>query len=138
MPVRQCRRALSARRNRVTNPCADHLALSSAILFLFDPSQDRKFREHCLCETQSKAGNIAPSQQITILNEVAKRVREYKGLKPTELYDSPLIIVLTKYDAWSHLLDKTDESDPWLRSSAQGTCVLDERRIRERSGGFVN
>jgi hypothetical protein len=120
--------------NRVTNPCADHLALSRAILFLFDPSQDRKFREHCLCETQAKAGNMAPSQQITILNEVAKRVREYKGLKPTELYDSPLIVVLTKYDAWSHLLDGEDEpSDPWLRSPRQAGCLLDHVRIRQRS-----
>ncbi len=69
--------------NRSTNPCADHLALSRAILFLFDPSQDRKFREHCLCETQSRAGSIASSQQITILHEVARRVREYKlGWKP--------------------------------------------------------
>jgi hypothetical protein len=120
--------------NRVTNPCADHLALSRAILFLFDPSQDRKFREQCLCETQSKAGNIAPSQQITILNEVAKRVREHKGLKPNQFYENPLIVVLTKYDAWSHLLDgETERSDPWIRSSRHGTCVLDQGRIRERS-----
>jgi hypothetical protein len=120
--------------NRVTNPCADHLALSRAILFTFDPSQDRKFREQCVCETQSKAGNIAPSQQITILHEVAKRVREYKGLKPIQHYDSPLIVVLTKYDAWSYLLGGEDQpSDPWIRSARDGICVLDQGRIQERS-----
>jgi hypothetical protein len=120
--------------NRVTNPCADHLALSRALLFLFDPSQDRKFREHCLCETQSKAGGMPPSQQVTILNEVAKRVRDHKGLKPNQLNSSPLIVVLTKYDAWSHLLeDPRGDSDPWVHSSQQGSSFLDERRIKERS-----
>jgi hypothetical protein len=120
--------------HRVTNPCADHLALSRALLFLFDPSQDRKFREHCLCETQSKAGGMPPSQQVTILNEVAKRVRDHRALKPNQLNGSPLIVVLTKYDAWAHLLgDPTGDSDPWIHSNQHGTCFLDERRILERS-----
>jgi hypothetical protein len=121
--------------HRVTNPCADHLALSRAILFLFDPSQDRKFREHCRCETQSKAGGIASAQQITILNEVARRIRDHKGLKPNQHYDSPLIVVLTKFDAWSHLLLEGELalSDPWVRSSRYGTCVLDAAQIQERS-----
>lgn len=120
--------------NRVTNPCADHLALSRAVLFLFDPSQDRKFREHCLCETQSKAGTMAPSQQVTILNEVAKRVRDYKGLKPNQLNNSPLIVGLTKFDAWSHLLDDPrGDSDPWIHSPQHNSCFLDDVRIKERS-----
>jgi hypothetical protein len=123
--------------NRVTNPCADHLALSRAILFLFDPSQDRTFRKHCLCETQSRAGNIAPSQQITILNEVARRVREYKGLKPNQLYDGALIVVLTKFDAWSHLLGgEAERANPWFRSSLGGIGVLDHVRIQERSAAL--
>jgi hypothetical protein len=120
--------------NRATNSCDDHLALSHAILFLFDPSQDQKFREQCLCETQSRAGNIPQSQQVTILNEIAKRVREYEGLKPNQLCNRPLIVVLTKFDAWSHLLeDEEDRSDPWICLPPYGTCVLDQARIRERS-----
>jgi hypothetical protein len=120
--------------NRVTNPCADHLALSRAILFLFDPSQDKKFREHCLCATQASVDNIAPSQQITILNEMAKRIREHKGLKPNQHYDGTLIVVLTKFDAWSHLLDREAEpGNPWIHSPQHGISVLDQGRIRERS-----
>jgi hypothetical protein len=123
--------------NSVNNPCADHLALSRAILFLFDPSQDRKFREYCLCETQSVAGSTAPSQQITILNEVARRVRQYKNLKPNQLYDGPLIVVLTKFDAWSHLLDdRSQPVDPWLRSAKHSTSVLDMGLIRTRSNAL--
>jgi hypothetical protein len=120
--------------NRVTNPCADHLALSRAILFLFDPSQDRKFRAECRGETQSKAGGVAPSQQVTILNEVAKRVRDHKGLPPDRACETPLVVVLTKCDAWSHLLGDSDGSDPWADPRGLGFALLDRDRIRERSG----
>jgi hypothetical protein len=120
--------------NRVTNPCADHLALSRAVLFLFDPSQDRKFRAECRGETQSKAGGVPPSQQITILNEVAKRVRDYKGLPPDQACETPLVVVLTKFDAWSHLLSDDDGSDPWATPPRAGFALLDRDRIRARSG----
>jgi hypothetical protein len=118
--------------HKVANPCADHLALSSAILFLFDPSRDRKFREECRGETQPKVGQKAPSQQVTILNEVASRVRSYRGMQKDQHYEKPLIIVLTKFDAWSHLLED-DGADPW-KSARPGTIAgLDLGRIHERS-----
>src|SRR5262249_26839008 len=122
--------------HKAETPCANHLALSRALLFLFDPAQDRKFREACRGQTQAQVGRMAPSQQITILNEVARRVRDYRGLKPSQLYDCPLIIVLTKLDAWSPLLDGDDGINPWRSPRPGTTAGLDLDRILERSRGL--
>ncbi len=122
--------------HQVGNPCAEHLALSQAILFLFDPSQDLKFRAECRGETQAQAGRIKPTQQVTILNEVARRVKDYAGLNRTELYGRPLIMVLTKFDAWSHLVEEDDHGDPWVWFEQKNTSGIDVERIENRSAAL--
>jgi serine/threonine protein kinase len=119
--------------NKVANPCADHLALSGAILFLFDPSQDRTFRAFCRGETQALAGMSAPAQQTTILHEVAKRVRDYTDMPQDRRYGRPLVVVLTKFDAWSHLLHDPSCGDPWKRSPHTRIAGLDMDCINRRS-----
>jgi hypothetical protein len=44
-----------------------------------------------------------------MLNELALRCRRYCGLAQSAKYEAPLIIVVTKSDTWSHLVDVPNE-----------------------------
>jgi hypothetical protein len=102
-------------------------------LFLFDPTQDQRFRAVCrsteLGGTERRAGRVA--RQETILIEAAARVRRHSGLHHGSKFDRPMIIVLSKFDEWIHLLDPADDGEPW-RSQGNLTGV-DVGRIERRS-----
>ena len=103
-----------------TSPVTRHLAKSRAILFLFDPTQDPRFRTAC---RSSDAGRCSPahsrlSRQETILNEAAARIRRHAGLSHGAKYDRPLVVVVTKFDEWSHLLGTGEEAS---RGERKGT-----------------
>ncbi len=109
-----------------SSPVTRHLAQSRAILFLFDPTQDPRFRAAC---RGSQAGGKAQraarlSRQETILNEAAARIRRHAGLSHGTKYERPMIVILSKFDEWSHLVDH-DEGEPW---KTQGN--IDRRRHR--------
>ena len=135
-----------------SSPVTRHLARSRAVLFLFDPTQDPRFRAACRSsgewgvESEERDGTILPasrsplpvapagrlSRQETILNEAAARIRRHAGLPSTAPYDRPLIVVLSKLDEWNHLLDTDRGGDPW-RTQANITGV-DMDRIVHLSG----
>lgn len=98
-----------------SSPVTRHLALARAVLFLFDPTQDPRFR--AVCRNSGSATSAQRdsrlSRQETILNEAAARVRRYAGLSQNAKYDRPLIVILSKFDEWAHLLGSSDTSDPW-------------------------
>lgn len=111
-------------KDTTSSPVTRHLAHSQAILFLFDPTQDPRFREACQRLTndpQMRRGSGAGVvyRQDVVLNEAADRVRKYSGLKHGERHSKPLIVVVTKLDAWAGLLSKTFEDLP-LKSFAVG------------------
>lgn len=97
-------------------PVTRHLGLSDAIFFLFDPTQDARFRS--LCGNRSNDPQMtnvmdaknqvrrSPVRQESILAEMAKRVRNHQGVSVHQQQKPPLIIVLTKADAWSFLLNE--------------------------------
>ncbi len=100
-----------------SSPVTRHLARSRAVLFLFDPTQDPRFRSACR-GAASGHGGAAPSagrlsRQETILNEAAARIRRHAGLPHTAPFDRPLVVVLSKLDEWNHLLDTEAKGDPW-------------------------
>lgn len=82
-----------------------HLAHSEALLFLFDPTQHPRFREEC--EDDSVDPQILEKKwshpQHQVLAEAANRIRATAGLSHREKLDRPLIVVVTKHDAWSSL-----------------------------------
>ena len=126
------------------------LARSKVLLFLFDPTQDPRFR--AACQGRSSDPQIsAPKAQIfrqdTVLHEAANRIRKYTELKHNERHDRPLIVVVTKYDAWASLLPGILDTPPWNpvrsgslasdssgRHSSHGILhALDMDRIEETS-----
>src|SRR4051812_13981506 len=91
------------------NPHTRHLALSRALLFLFDPTQDPRFRNACAGKSadpqmQGRTQRLARERAVrqeTILLEAAARVRRYTGLAQNAKHRRPLVVIVTKYDSWS-------------------------------------
>jgi hypothetical protein len=101
-----------------TRPVTRHLALSRVLLYLFDPSQDRRFRDAAKqSNPDSPSGGLVVGRQETILSEATARIRRYCGLAQNAKIDRLLIVVLPKFDAWSHLLESPPTQEPWMVSS---------------------
>src|SRR5262249_39608822 len=71
-----------------SSPVTRHLGRSRAILFVFDPTQDPRFRVACRGSGTGGATHQAGrlSRQETILNEAAARIRRHAGLSHTATY----------------------------------------------------
>jgi hypothetical protein len=104
----------------MSSPVTGHLALSRAVLFLLDPTQDKRFRAVCRTKDVGPAGicDSRSSCQETLLNEAGARIRRLNGLSDRSRYDRPLIVVLSKFDEWSHLWCPLEHGNPWKRSGS--------------------
>jgi hypothetical protein len=97
------------------------------MLFLFDPTQDPRFRRLCQ-EGPAAAGNAARTgRQESVLLEAATRVRRHTGLPQNVRHNRPLVVVVTKYDSWASLLDGNTQT-PSIRGDR-----LDVESIEQRS-----
>jgi hypothetical protein len=122
-------------------PVTRHLASSSALFFLFDPTQDHRFRQACrgktndpqMQERSARLDRERAVRQDTVLHEAAQRVRRYAGLGQNAKHARPLIVVATKYDAWSALMGQEPLESPWVPSSKHAWCALDRESIESRS-----
>jgi hypothetical protein len=116
------------------SPVTRHLARSRSIFFLFDPMQDHRFREFRRLETRSAAQGRVGRQEI-LLNEAAARLRKHGDFPQNSKYERPLIIVLSKFDEWGHLLDGMEGGDPWRSKSRSDStlCGIELDRIEQRS-----
>jgi hypothetical protein len=123
-----------------TSPVTRHLALSRVLLFLFDPTQDMRFRRLCsgktsdpqMMERAERFQRERPVRQETVLAEAAQRVRRYAGLAQNQKHSRPLIVVVTKFDSWRALF-KGDLPAAWV---AHGSCrrtAVNSRAIEEVS-----
>jgi hypothetical protein len=120
-----------------SSPVTRHLAHSRAILFLFDPTQDKRFRAACRSGKAMGVGTTRDnrlSRQETILNEAAARIKKLTGLSHHAKYERPMVVVLSKLDEWSHLLDKPEAGEPWRRSGAM--MGIDHEQVERRSDGL--
>jgi hypothetical protein len=104
--------------DKPSRPVTHHLAHSKVLLYLFDPTQDGKFRE---AAQKSRPGIPSDKdtlrRQDTILSEAAARIRRYGGLAQNAKIDRLLIVVVPKLDAWGHLLENRPREEPWRASS---------------------
>lgn len=127
--------------DQTTTPVTRHLAISKCLFFCFDPTQDPRFRQACedfaddpQIKTRPKRFEREASvRQDTILSEAIHRVRRHAGLREDELHQRPLIIVVTKWDAWKKLLPEIDQSEPYKLIDGQVVQSIDIERIRKVS-----
>lgn len=114
------------------SPVTRHLALSRVLMFLFDPTQDMRFRKLCsgktndpqMLERSERLDRERPIRQETILVEAGQRVRRYAGLGQTQRHPRPLIVVVTKFDAWSALLKTKELPTPYTANSHNSLAAM--------------
>jgi hypothetical protein len=115
-----------------TSPVTRHLALSRVLMFLFDPTQDMRFRKLCsgktadpqMMQRTERYQQERAVRQETILSEAAQRVRRYAGLAQSQKHDRPLMVVVTKFDGWKHLLGVDSLPVVRVASHANGHCAV--------------
>lgn len=120
-----------------TNPVTRHLALSQVLFFLFDPTQDLRFRTACRGKTEDpqmkqrseRLERERPVRQDTILLEAAQRVRRYSGLAQNAKHGQPLVVVVTKFDSWSALLGGKPLDPPWVASSKSPLWAVNSEKV---------
>jgi hypothetical protein len=90
----------------VLQPGTQHLAHSSILFFLFDPTQQHDFRVACrgVSDDPQLKESAARHRQDLILIEAAARIRTHTGLSQHQKHPRPLIVVVTKCDVWSRLI----------------------------------
>jgi hypothetical protein len=91
--------------DQTESPGTLHLAASSGIIFLFDPTYNKEFRARLSQhhDPQLKISGHADIQD-TILAEAKVRVKKVLGLDAATKLDRPLAVVVGKLDVWSELL----------------------------------
>lgn len=106
-------------------PVTRHLARSRVLMFLFDPTQDTRFRERCKAFSSDPqiTEAIHTIRQETMLTEAAQRVRRHAGLSPYQKHARPLLVLMGKSDIWCPLIDEDITGDPICQDPA-GTFPL--------------
>jgi hypothetical protein len=119
-------------REETNAPVTQHLAKSQLLLYLFDPTQDPRFRRLYEKSKPQAAGLTQRSErQDVVLREAAARVRRITATTSTSKHHRPLVVVVTKCDIWGDLLNDDTTQEPWLvKDKAAG---LDRDRIQKRS-----
>jgi hypothetical protein len=115
----------------------DHLGRADLTMFLFDPTQDMRFRDACRGKSRDPQMQVRDQEfkreaailQHTILLTAATRMKRLRGLAESERHDGPLVVILTKLDAWSALIPnceallQTKYMRPLSRSGAVGEAL---------------
>jgi len=120
------------------SPVTRHLASANGLIFVFDPTQESSFRG--ACREQSSDPQWADerrSRQQTLFSEAMIRILRFRGLQPTARIDSPLVVILPKYDAWSFLLGDEPLPSPFrditLKDGSNSVRVFDAPAVRRVS-----
>ena len=119
------------------SPVTQHLAKSKVLMFLFDPTQDPRFRQQCRSISQDPQLTALRNtqRQETILTEAAHRVRRFANLPPNRKHSSPLLVLVPKSDVWGSMLDEDLSSDPVVEHAVAGKlAAVDVKRIERVSG----
>lgn len=111
--------------DHANSPVTRHMARAQALFFLFDPTQDPRFRDACLKHSQDPQllRVVRNERQDAVLQEAAKRVRRYTGLPEYEKHPQPLIVLVTKFDIWHPLLRMESVRVPFVRTGGGITAV---------------
>lgn len=124
-----------------SSPGAMHVARSSGLFFLFDPTANAKFRAelegHSADPQLTQGGRI--DQQDTILSEMDVRIKRVLGLPREERIKTPIAVLVGKSDVWCELFNacrlptpvtadgkldpaRVDENSDYLRSMLLDLC----------------
>jgi hypothetical protein len=105
------------RYNNVTR----HLKESQGLVFVYDPTQDPKFRDACRDRSADRQfQDVKVDTQDVLYGNVMNRLLSLRSMLPTDRVAIPLVVALTKFDAWRFLLDEKGSLPPPYREVAAG------------------
>lgn len=88
------------------NPVTRHMSVASGLFFVFDPTKEQGFKQACRGRSDDEQWlDDKLSRQATLFSEAIGRIQRFRSLMPTDRISTPLVVVMTKFDAWSHLLE---------------------------------
>lgn len=111
-------------RENPQEPVTRHLAVSRALIFVVDPTQDQRVIERLGGREAVAAmggGGSAEQRQDLVLIEAANRVRRLRALSSSDPLPFRIVLALAKADIWAALT--TDELAGCFASSAARTSV---------------
>ncbi len=121
-----------------------HLRDSQGLIFVFDPTQDQMFRACCRERSGDRQfqDNKVDTQDV-LYGNVMNRILTLRSMLPTARVQVPMVVALTKFDAWSFLLGDAGLPDVWRDvpqpEGAEGTLrVYDPRVVRDVSNACRN
>ena len=114
------------------SPGAMHVATSSGLIFLFDPTANVRFKAKLIGVEDPQftlKGRI--DQQDSILSEMETRMKRVLGLAQDERIKTPLAFVVGKCDTWASLLSSPLE--PVVKDGALDLAAVrrNSDRVRE-------
>jgi hypothetical protein len=118
----------------ISVPVTRHLAVSRALIFVYDPTRDPRFQKAMAAVRPGHRGEASAmgARQEVVFQEAAARIRRLIGQGTDTRSDRLVVVTLTKLDRWSRLLDMDLNVEPFHVRSG-GRVVLDTRRIEEVS-----
>ena len=92
-----------------SRPETEHLARSSALLFVFDPTREPAFVDRCRGRSSDpqfeETGRQKENEpQDVILTTADHNVKKWLGREIADPLDTPLVVIVAKFDAWRHLV----------------------------------
>ena len=117
----------------------EHLGVSDAILFVFDPLQDagilKLLGNHPDPQIRLFRQEKQFERQDMILQSVIASARRFRNQPTGERLRIPLLVCVQKYDIWKGLLPNWAQTtgDSWRYFDSQGTSALDLTRVNQTS-----
>lgn len=131
---------------RPSSPETQHLSRSSALLFVFDPTQEPRFVSECRgkssdpqfaeSSTDRPVDRVVDPQDV-ILSTADQNVKQWMGRELAAPLDVPLVVVVAKCDAWAHMVKgglprfHTEHDRMTVQSFRPKTVELVSDRVRE-------
>jgi hypothetical protein len=112
-------------------PGTKHLVHAEGILFLFDPTEDPRFRAVLSRGTSSMPFSTKSHRQDVLLIEMIGRIRKYLGMSSSTRIRKTVIVGISKADLLSDLLPF--DGEPWRFLPGRKDAVLDMQVITRMS-----
>jgi hypothetical protein len=114
-----------------------HLGISRIFMFLYDPTQDPRFRAQLgTFSDDPQLNDSTPARrQELILAESSARVRHFAGIPAAQPIDRPLIVIVAKADVWAKLVNLDLSAEPIIPNCVANNTLagVDMTRVEDVS-----
>jgi len=111
-------------------PVTRHMSKADGLIFVLDLTQEAAFRKACQSKSNDPQwrGDVM-HRQTALFSEAMSRILRFRGELPTARVDTPIVISLPKFDAWSFLLAEKELPSPWKPDSKTSAKCFDPKAV---------